>query len=104
MNDSLQTVTKEFLTYGFESSLPELGLLAQRLGIALLIGLLIGMEREFSRGKDQNSFAGARTFPIIALFGYVAAMLSSIISLWMYPVFFFTFIMIVSISYFVTAR
>jgi len=104
MLDSLQAITKNFIIQGYESSIPEIGILAQRLGIALLIGLLIGLEREFARGKDLNSFAGARTFPIIALFGFLAAMISSMTEIWLYAVFFISFVMIVSISYYVTAK
>jgi hypothetical protein len=42
--------------------------LALRYGIALLIGILIGVEREYARLKEEvKSFAGVRTFPLIAL-------------------------------------
>jgi uncharacterized membrane protein (DUF4010 family) len=45
-----------------------------RFGAALLIGALIGMEREFvQQHAEQRSFAGIRTFSFIALFGAVAA-------------------------------
>jgi len=104
MIDSLQTASKYFLTHGFEFALPEIGILAQRLGIAILIGMLIGLEREFARGREQNSFAGARTFPIIALFGFLAAMIASMTYIWLYSIFFISFVMIVSISYYVTAK
>ena len=41
--------------------------------VTLLIGLLIGLERERSHGKTEALFAGIRTFPILALSGYIAA-------------------------------
>jgi uncharacterized membrane protein (DUF4010 family) len=41
--------------------------------VSILIGLLLGLERERSRGKDEELFAGIRTFPILALCGYIAA-------------------------------
>jgi uncharacterized membrane protein (DUF4010 family) len=45
-----------------------------RFGASLLIGALIGMEREFvQQHAEQRSFAGIRTFSFIALFGAVAA-------------------------------
>ncbi len=47
-----------------------------RFGVALLIGALLGMEREFIQQKeDVPDFAGIRTFSLIALLGSVAAFL-----------------------------
>jgi len=47
-----------------------------RFGVALLIGALLGMEREFIQQKeDAPDFAGIRTFSLIALLGSVAAFL-----------------------------
>ena len=42
--------------------------LALRFGIALLIGVLIGVEREYARLREEvKSFAGVRTFQLIEL-------------------------------------
>jgi uncharacterized membrane protein (DUF4010 family) len=41
--------------------------------LALLIGLLLGLERERSQRPDERLFAGIRTFPILALAGYLGA-------------------------------
>ena len=49
--------------------------LFSRFGLALAIGLLVGLEREYSQGEG-NLFAGARTFALIALLGAGAALLS----------------------------
>ncbi len=50
-----------------------------RFGIALLIGVLIGLEREFARLREEvKSFAGVRTFPLIALLGCSAALLTEL--------------------------
>lgn len=47
-----------------------------RFGAALLIGAMLGMEREFiQQKKDSPDFAGIRTFSLIALLGSVAAFL-----------------------------
>lgn len=47
-----------------------------RFGLALLIGALIGLEREFFQQKRESpNFAGIRTFALIALMGAVAAFL-----------------------------
>ena len=49
-----------------------------RFGVALLIGALLGMEREFIQQKeDTPDFAGIRTFSLIALLGSVTAFLVS---------------------------
>jgi uncharacterized membrane protein (DUF4010 family) len=45
---------------------------------ALIIGLLIGIERERSKGKDDvNPILGARTFPLLALMGSISAFLNN---------------------------
>ncbi len=58
----------------------ELPELFYRGGVALFIGLLAGLQRERVQQKQSRelSFGGARTFPLIALIGYVAAMLSGL--------------------------
>lgn len=43
---------------------------------ALLIGLLLGLERERSRPGEDETFAGIRTFPLFALAGFLAAVLA----------------------------
>lgn len=46
-----------------------------RFAIALSIGILVGLQREASyEGKDGELFAGVRTFALISLAGYVAAL------------------------------
>ncbi len=58
----------------------ELGLIQQFL-VALALGLLIGLEREYARYKKRgHDYAGIRTFPLIALFGALAAFLGEKIS------------------------
>ena len=47
------------------------------LAVALGIGLLVGAERERSKGMDTDrSLAGIRTFTIVALLGAVSAVVS----------------------------
>lgn len=54
----------------------------QNIGIALLLGALIGLEREYtSRKKKVYDFAGIRTFPFIALFGFLSSYLGDTISI-----------------------
>jgi uncharacterized membrane protein (DUF4010 family) len=46
----------------------------QGAAIAILIGLLLGLERERSQKPDERLFAGIRTFPLLVLAGYLAAL------------------------------
>jgi uncharacterized membrane protein (DUF4010 family) len=51
--------------------------LIQNFGVALLLGLVVGLEREFHRQKQEaQDFGGVRTFTLIALFGWISGYLS----------------------------
>ncbi len=51
--------------------------------IALAVGALIGLEREYARYKKKTyEYAGIRTFPLISLWGAIAAYLAEKYSLW----------------------
>lgn len=65
---------------------PELLAFFKNLLITVGIGLLLGLEREFSKGGDEDdpSFAGVRTFPIVALIGFLAASYADLYSPWVY--------------------
>lgn len=67
---------------------PELLSFLKDLLVVLGIGLLMGIEREFSKGEGKEStehtFAGIRTFPIVALIGYAAAHFAEVYSPWVY--------------------
>lgn len=52
--------------------------MALRFGAALGLGVLLGLERE--RSKTEKSFAGVRTFGLIALAGGVAAFLDAVLA------------------------
>ncbi len=79
--------------------LPELAILFQRFGIALGLGLMIGVERE----REKEAFAGIRTFPLIALMGCAAAMLNQVFFPWTFPVTFLILAGFVLVSYILTA-
>ena len=49
------------------------GLLFQQLAISLLLGLLVGLQRE----RTDSDLAGFRTFPLITVFGSLCAMLAT---------------------------
>lgn len=52
-----------------------------RFGIALVIGLLVGLERERSAGETQDDLlAGVRTFPLFGLAGCTAALVTDILA------------------------
>ena len=49
-------------------------LLFRQLGISVLLGLLVGLQRE----RTESEMAGFRTFPLITIFGTLCAMLGTI--------------------------
>jgi uncharacterized membrane protein (DUF4010 family) len=51
------------------------------LGIALALGLLVGLQRE----RADSALAGVRTFPLITMLGAVCAMLGDAVGTWLLP-------------------
>ena len=79
--------------------------LALRYGIALLIGVLIGVEREYARLREEvKSFAGVRTFPLIALLGCSAALLTELGGEWTFGILAALLGLLIAISYAFDAR
>jgi uncharacterized membrane protein (DUF4010 family) len=66
--------------------MPTYAQIAWQGGMALLMGLLIGLEREHSQRGDEPLFAGVRTFPIIVLSGYLCGLLTQAGFTWVLPV------------------
>lgn len=60
----------------------ELTLLFRQLGIALGLGLLVGLQREHS----ASALAGIRTFPLITIFGALSALLAQSFGGWIVAV------------------
>lgn len=104
MNDSLKLLPDIIKQVNTQFTYDELFILIQKLGIAILIGALIGLEREHSRTPGAKSFAGIRTFPLIAMYGFISAMLASYINITYYFVFVVSIIILVGLSYYNTAR
>src|SRR5687767_6919579 len=50
-----------------------------KLGVALALGLLVGLQRE----RVDSRVAGIRTFPLITLFGAVAALAAPALGTWL---------------------
>jgi len=53
--------------------------------MALLMGLLVSIEREHAQ-KDAPWFPGNRTFPLIALFGFLCGLAALAGQKWMLPI------------------
>jgi uncharacterized membrane protein (DUF4010 family) len=76
--------------------------------IVLGIGLLMGLEREYSTsGRDNEKeeiFAGVRTFPLVALVGYLAIYLGDRLSFWVYALAFAMVFVFVIIAYYFSSK
>lgn len=64
------------------------------------IGLIIGLEREYDKLKEEKKvFAGIRTFPIVAILGYILGILSSTYSSWLVIIALAAFLIFLAISH-----
>ncbi len=72
-----------------------------RLAISIGIGFLIGMERTFSKKQkaEEEEFAGLRTHTLIAMFGFLAALVAQLTGLWFLGIAFAGMMAFVIISY-----
>lgn len=76
----------------------------QRMIIALVLGGLVGLEREHAQaGTRQIQLGGVRTFPILALLGAISAFASQWVS-WFFMAGFLTVSLLLIISYYYTAK
>ena len=76
----------------------------QTMIVALVLGGLIGLEREHAQaGKKQIQLGGVRTFPILALLGAISAFASQWMS-WFFMAGFSTVSLLLIISYYYTAK
>ncbi|MBN1447463.1 MAG: MgtC/SapB family protein [Bacteroidetes bacterium] len=82
----------------------DLLILFQKAAVSLLVGALVGLERERSQEEHLRLFAGIRTFPLIGLLGFLSALLGSAVSAWMLGVITAGFIGLVIVSYYIEAR
>src|SRR3990167_10019855 len=73
--------------------------------LALALGALICLEREYARYKKHtHNYAGIRTFPLIALFGALSAFLGELLNPWILVMGILLMGTLISISYFVLSR
>ncbi|MGV8945585.1 MAG: MgtC/SapB family protein [Lutibacter sp.] len=79
-----------------------------RLLVTAGIGIVIGLEREFSQNSkkaaQEEIFAGIRTFTLVALLGFLAALLSVAFFPWIFIAAFFSVVLMVALSYWFTAK
>ncbi|CAZ97994.1 MgtC/SapB family protein [Zobellia galactanivorans] len=66
--------------------------------ISMGIGLIIGLEREYNKLKDQG-FAGIRTFPIVAILGFTLENLSDKFTVWLLIVGLASFILFLAFNH-----
>ena len=75
--------------------------LIQNFAIALALGLLIGLEREYAKyQKRGHDYGGIRTYPLIALFGALSAFISDLYSPYVLLVAIFMISMLIIVAYF----
>ena len=82
----------------------EFFIVIQKLVIAILIGILIGLEREHSRSKTSKIFAGIRTFPLLSMLGFSAALVASLTNVWLYGIIFIGYSALITTSYISSAK
>lgn len=97
MQDFLDSFLKPTLDVDFD-------VLSLRVVLAVLVGLIVGLEREVSKHTDQEVVAGARTFALISLAGFVSFYLSYLVSSWILPLIFTAILAFSTLSYFVANR
>lgn len=84
--------------------MPDFLTMAYNGGMVLLIGLLIGLERQHSQKPDEPLFAGFRTFPVIALTGFLSALIARAGFPWILPAAMLGVIALTAAAYYVTAQ
>jgi uncharacterized membrane protein (DUF4010 family) len=84
--------------------MPTLLQIAYHGAMVLLMGLLIGLERQHSQKTDEPLFAGFRTFPVIALTGFLSGLLARAGFPWILPVALAGVSAVAVAAYFVTAQ
>jgi uncharacterized membrane protein (DUF4010 family) len=72
--------------------------------IALLLGLLLGFERERSKKGDERVSAGVRTFPLLTLAGYLGALAGAHGAAWVLPAVLLGATAVVVVSYLRTSE
>ncbi len=76
-----------------------------RFGLALVIGVLVGLQREYAHQQsEREQFAGARTLALIALAGCASALLTDLAgTAWVFVAALLTMGGLITVAYFVSA-
>tara|TARA_Y100000815_G_scaffold75102_1_gene63838 strand:- start:6173 stop:7441 length:1269 start_codon:yes stop_codon:yes gene_type:complete len=67
--------------------------------ISMGIGLILGLEREYDKLKEEQGFAGIRTFPIVAIIGFILGSLSLTYTPWLVIIVAAAFLLFLSLSH-----
>ncbi len=67
--------------------------------ISMGIGLILGLEREYDKLRDDKGFSGIRTFPIVTILGYVLGYLTDTLTPWLLIIAFGAFILFLGIGH-----
>lgn len=67
--------------------------------ISMGIGLILGLEREYDKLKDDKGFAGIRTFPMLTILGYVLGHLTETFTPWLLIIALGAFILFLGIGH-----
>ena len=67
--------------------------------ISVRIGLILGLEREYDKLKDEHGFAGIRTFPITAIIGFILGNLSITYTPWLVIITAAAFLLFLALSH-----
>ncbi len=104
IRDSIKFLPDYLSSSGTNLGQDDLFILFQKLVITILIGALIGLEREHSRPSNEKTFAGVRTFPLISILGFTAALISSSTSYWIYFAVFIGYSSLLTAAYVFSAK
>lgn len=75
-----------------------------RLIVAIGIGAVIGLERQYSAMKENShGYSGIRTFIFHSVFGFIAGLFYFLLSPWIYVTLFIGLVVLTSVSYWQTA-
>ena len=67
--------------------------------ISLGIGLILGLEREYDKLKEEQGFAGIRTFPIVAIIGFILGNLTAAYTPWLVIIIAAAFLLFLPLSH-----
>ena len=68
--------------------------------ISIGIGIIIGLEREYNKLKQETGFSGIRTFPMVTILGFVIGSLGEFYTIWLSIASLVVFILFLGISQF----